>query len=246
MRKVLLAIIIVLLLPASVVFADDLTPHRVHVKVVNLDNDPVYVAKMGCDWSDYPPPTGYGSIEMCTNCTELLCVLDPDEMQEVEGAYVVAGPGQTLQSMAQDPPSAVYGQYQVGDDMHAFGMWYTNVAAPDNDWETIYEITFTVNAHTTTPTPGPTPTPIPTMTPPAPASVEMLSEGFGAGFEETYGVLSANGIPGNWSYNVDQWLFFARKTVQFVNAGNLLYVVVAVGLAVLILGWAFDQVKNPR
>lgn len=242
-KRFLITVIVVLLMfgVVGVVLADDLIPHRVHARVVNLDGDPVYVTQMGCDWSDYPAPTEYGSISMCTDCAETLCVFE--SMNEVEGAYIVAGPGQPFHSLDQEPDSAVWGQYLVNGNMHTFGMWYTNEGGPDNDWNAIHEITFTINLTTTAPTPTPTVTPIPTMAPP---SAVDLSEGFDAGFDDTYGTLSGEGVLPPFSFDESQWLFYARKIINIVNQGNLLYVIGGILLAILVLGWMIEQVKNPR
>ncbi len=246
-RKRALCVTFLLCLIPAVVAAGDVSPHRAHIHVVGTDNAPYPVAEIGCAWSDDPAPTDYGSAWLCTDCYEALCTFTGD-MTDFQGAYIVTGwgTGKPYAEISWDPPSIYYGQLLVGDDWHLFGMWATNAGAPGNDWEAIHEITYTIQAISGIPTPVPTPTPIATLTPPEPASIEMLSEGFGAGFEQTYGTLTASGAFPNFGIDHTQWLFYARKWVQFINSGNLLWVICAISLAGLVLGWAIDKIRNPR
>jgi len=240
MKVIRLSLALLLVLWPVAVFAADVTPHRVHIKVAGTDGYPVAVAEIGCAWSDYPAPTNYESVVSCYDCYEALCVFPEDDMHAVEGGYIVSA---DFMSLNMIPPSAVWGQMYPGGEQQTFGMWYTNEAAEDFDWEDIHAVIFTVNDTAATPTPVPTLTPFPTPTVPA---TPDLSEGFGAGFDDTFGTLSGSGALPPFSLDVNVWLFYGRKVIQMINRGNLLFVMGGILMAGLVLGWAIDQVKNPR
>lgn len=71
---------------------------------------------------------------------------------------------------------------------------------------------------------------------------------------QTYQIPGENGIMGggaslplpNFYSGVDQWLGVGKDTVDLVNGGNLLYVIAGIGLAGMVLGWAIEQIKNPK
>jgi hypothetical protein len=50
----------------------------------------------------------------------------------------------------------------------------------------------------------------------------------------------------NFAATYPIWLEHARTTIALVDAGNVLWVIGGVGMAGLVLGWAIDQVKNPK
>jgi len=242
MRKLRLVLICALLvIPVAVAAQEDVTPHRVHVKITGTDYYPLTVAEIGCAWSDDPVPTGYESEPECYNCSQALCSFDPDDMHAAEGAYIVST---DYLSMTLTPSSVLVGQVYPGGEQQIFGMWYTDVAAEGNGWEDIYSMIVTVDGEgAVTPTPQPTLTPFPT---PTPVPTPDISEGFSETFGDTYGTLSGSGALPSFGIDVETWLFYARKIIATINRGNLLYVVGGVLMAALVLGWAISQIKNPR
>lgn len=236
--------------PAGAVLADgDVLPHHVDIIVVGTDGLPYPVDEIGCAWSADPVPTDYEAATLCTECSSGTCIF-MGPLTPAQGAYIVKGwSGEPYAPSTQAPTSALYGQVLYNELWHYFGMWYTNAGGEGNDWEGTHVITYTVQAAypaTPTPTPIPTLTPFPTPTAPSPLSVEELSDGFGMGFTQTYGTLTGYDVIPDFGLDHTQWLFYARKWVQFINSGNLLWVMGGVLLAVTVLVWALDQLKNPR
>lgn len=50
----------------------------------------------------------------------------------------------------------------------------------------------------------------------------------------------------NFYSGVDTWLGIGKDTVSLVNGGNLLYVIAAIGVAGMVLGWAIEKIKHPE
>lgn len=85
----------------------------------------------------------------------------------------------------------------------------------------------------------PTPTPWvmhpPTQTYEIPGESGIMGGGIGGGLP----------LP-NFYAGVDTWLGIGKDTVSLVNGGNLLYVIAAIGVAGMVLGWAIEKIKHPE
>jgi hypothetical protein len=263
---------IVALAVATPVLAGDTNPHELHVAI--LYNGAPYVADViYCIEANDPfhLDTVYTTVWGCSECAEVTCLWDADSAS-FQGARLdfyapVALGGVTF------TPNGVWFADNISQIRQVRLAYYpTNeYNATYHDWEGTHYITYTVTSPTPTPsptptatatptatltpTPSPTPTagidvtPIATLTPLAypgePTSVG-LTEGFGAGFAETYGALSGHGIIPDVAVDAQTWLFTTRKWIAFLNQGNLLYVLAGFLMAGMVLNWALDRVKNPR
>lgn len=237
---VLRAIVVLLLLwprPAAAQGGTDF----IQVNVVDVDGNPLNVGEIGCSLTEDPAPRGYDFDPRCTNCASAQCYSYGEEWAW-KGAYFIHGEDGAQFTYEAEPYSGVYGLWPNSlspwDERHNFVLW-------GGGWEGVHVVTFTVS----TPPPAPmTPTPIPTLTPMAvrgPSSVNFV-EGFDEGFTESFGLLSGYGIIPDFGASYNDWLFAARKWIQVINQGNLLYVMGGILMAVLVLRWAVDRLKNPR
>lgn len=221
-------LVVALLLVAPVAAQSGDSP--ITLAVVDGNGDPVTVSRLGCAYSDgpgYPFEAWPGDVG-CTDCSVHVCTFDADRLGM--GGYVQT----QLLNYTQTVPT---GAWQVVQGSQTAVLW------GDAPWEVTRTITFVLDL---APTPIPTLTPLPTPSQPSSVTLEELSEGFGEGFLDSYGTLSSEGIIPDFGLDHEQWLFAGRKWLQFLNQGNLLYVMGGVLLAILVLRWAIDRLKNPR
>ncbi len=201
--------------------------------VIDGEGAPVNVAALGCAYSDGPGYAfeQYGGLG-CTSCSVYTCTFEIDRpgmggyVQSSQFGYTSTVPGGTWQIVQGNQTGVLWG---------------------DAPWTSTRYITFHLTL--ATPTPIPTLTPFPTPTPPIASgtTITELSSGFNVvTFTQYYGVLSSEGIVPDFGLDHEQWLFAGRKWIQFLNQGNLLYVMGGVLLASLVLKWAIDRIKNPR
>lgn len=196
--------------------------------VIDGAGSPQTIAELGCAYSDGPGfPFEQYQEEGCFSCSVYTCTFDTS--RPGMGGYASTA----LLNYTMTVPS---GAWQLTQGSKTGVLW------GDSPWYETRYITFVLSE----PTPIPTLTPIPTATAPAAVGVEGLSSGFGMTFTEVYGTLSDNGMIPDFAVDQAQWLFYGRKWLQFMNQGNLLYVMGGVLMAVLVLKWAIDRVKNPR
>lgn len=228
----------------------------VQVYVVNMDGSPALAESLGCAWGPLPiaAPDENDFWEVrCYNCHNITCSWD-ESAHQVEGAYIVDAeivPSVMMSHLGDSDATytdsgATYGDVVIGGEVRWYAVWPTYPIGWNGE---THIVTFTVDSQTVIPTPVmptpiPTLAPYPTMTPP---STPDIAAGFsGDGFATHRREMSGAGLLPNFAGTIDQWLFYARKTVQIINAGNLLYVVGAILLAGIVVGWVIDQVKNPR
>lgn len=217
----------------------------VEVYVVNRDGLPALAGTLGCVSGDTPidPDEDYTWAVECSNCQHVTCSWNRGTEISI-GAYAVDTNAVEFVALSPDE-SSDYGNVEILGETRLWGMWY------DIPVITAHVITFTVDTEEVYLTPE-LPTPIPTLTPrptPTPPGTPDIGEGwdeYGGSFSLHRREMSGSGILPDFGGTISQWLFYARKTVEMINAGNLLYVVGGILLASLVVSWVIDQVKNPR
>lgn len=255
-RAAILALL--LSLAGSPVLAQTPTPgfDTVYITVLNSSGQLSVADEIGCAWSPLSfIGDGYSYVPQCTNCSQAVCTFSHSE-HTVMGGYFVSEDFDGFGALnadnyevshSEDALSGNLEDLNAGDPDHYYTLWGTST-----EWTEPHYLTVTVSSLVvvySTPTPVPTLTPIPKITSVptlGPPPTVDVSAGMSSTFTLVHREMSGAGILPDFGATIGQWLFWAQKTVDIVNQGNLLFVVGGILLATLVIGWVIDRVKNPR